>query len=169
MATLPTEHFRDWLRDAHAMEQQAISMLDTQAGRLENYPELKAAMSNHLEQTRRQAEMLEGCLHRMGDDTSTIKDITGKLVAFGQGLTGATVSDEVVKGALASYSFEQMEIGSYRLLIAAAEVVGDHETKAVLEQILAEEEAMATWLYDNLPEITAAFLSRDAMDAEAKR
>ena len=40
MAT-PRENLLDWLRDAHAMEQQAESMLKGQAERLEHYPELK--------------------------------------------------------------------------------------------------------------------------------
>lgn len=169
MATDPKEHYLDWLRDAHAMEQQAITMLEAQAERLETYPDLRAAVSRHLEETRSQAKSLERCLVRLGEDTSTLKDLTGRLTAFGQGLVGGMVEDEVVKGALSSYTFEHMEIGSYRLLIAAADVVGDLETKAVLEQILEQEVAMADWLYNHLPVVTAEFLLRDASDIEAKR
>lgn len=169
MANDPKGHFLDWLRDAHAMEQQAISMLEAQSERLETYPELKAAILRHLDETRIQAQMLERCLVRLGDDTSTFKDMTGRLMAFGQGLVGSMVEDEVVKGALASFAFEEMEIGTYRLMIAAADVVGDAETKAVLEQILDEEVAMADWLYDHLPVVTAEFLRRDAADVAAKR
>ncbi len=32
------EHYHDWLRDAHAMEKQAESMLESMAGRIDNYP-----------------------------------------------------------------------------------------------------------------------------------
>ena len=32
------EHLLDWLRDAHAMEQQAEQMLKAQAARIEHYP-----------------------------------------------------------------------------------------------------------------------------------
>ena len=32
------EHYHDWLRDAHAMEKQAESMLESMASRIDNYP-----------------------------------------------------------------------------------------------------------------------------------
>ena len=31
------EHYHDWLRDAHAMEKQAESMLESVASRIDNY------------------------------------------------------------------------------------------------------------------------------------
>jgi ferritin-like metal-binding protein YciE len=55
-----------------------------------------------------------------------------------------------------------MEIASYRILIATAEECGDAETRRVCEENLAEEEAMAKWLEDNLSDVTRAYLSRDA-------
>ena len=48
-----------------------------------------------------------------------------------------------MKGSLAGYTFEQMEIASYRILIAAADYVGDDETKAVCQRILDDEIALA--------------------------
>src|SRR5690606_36737977 len=39
--TEPREHLLHWLRDAHAMEQQAERMLKAQASRIENYPAMK--------------------------------------------------------------------------------------------------------------------------------
>ncbi|MBK5960204.1 hypothetical protein CCR97_18640 [Rhodoplanes elegans] len=41
----------DWLRDAHAMEKHAEQMLSNTASRLEHYPELRAKIERHLEQT----------------------------------------------------------------------------------------------------------------------
>ncbi len=37
----PQENLMDWLRDAHAMEQQAEQMLKAQAARIEHYPQLR--------------------------------------------------------------------------------------------------------------------------------
>ena len=37
------------------------------------------------------------------------------------------------------------------------------------EQILAQEEAMAQWVLDNLPEVTQTFMLRDAEGVEAKK
>jgi ferritin-like metal-binding protein YciE len=77
--------------------------------------------------------------------------------------------DEVMKGSLASYTFEHMEIASYTILIAAAEAAGETEVARVCEQNLREEEAMAEWLKNNLEPTTTAFLAREETDSEAAK
>jgi ferritin-like metal-binding protein YciE len=162
------ERLLQWLRDAHAMEEQAEQILSTQAKRLENYPELRKRVEHHLQETRRQAERVQACIERQGSSKSVVKDMAGKLVAVGQGLSGLFVGDEVVKASLADYTFENMEIASYKIIIAAAEEVGDSETKRVCQEILHEEEAMASWLEQNLPSLTAQYLKREETGATAK-
>jgi len=163
-------HLVDWLRDAHAMEQQAEQMLKGQAARIEHYPELKARIEQHIEETRGQQALLETCLKRLDASPSLIKDTMGKVAAFGQAVGGMMASDEIVKGAMAGYVFEQMEIASYTALIAAADAVGDTETSQACEQILEEEQAMADWLQDHLPEVVQAFLVRsETPGATAKK
>lgn len=169
MAT-PQENLLDWLRDAHAMEQQAEKMLRAQSERLEHYPKLKARIDQHIDETLSQQQLVDGCLKRLGGSSSTIKDMTGKLMAFGQAVGGSLMSDEVIKGAMAGYVFENVEIASYTVLIAAAEAAGDMETKVACETILPQEIAMAEWLLQHLPELTEAFIIRSAdPDLEAKK
>ncbi len=169
MSTTPSEHLADWLRDAHAMEQQAEAMLEAQARRLEHYPELRQRYLQHLEDTRWQRSQLESCLARMGRSPSVAKDLTGKLMAFGESMVAMLASDEVVKGAMGGYIFEQMEIASYTVLMAAADAAGDQQTMAVCEQIMAQERAMAEWMLQHLPSVTSHFLMRSAAtDVEAK-
>ncbi len=162
MANKAEEDFMDWLRDAHAMEEQAEQMLAATASRIENYPTVKAKLEQHLEETRRQCSLIRSCIERRGGSTSMMKDLAGKITATAQGLSGIFVSDEIVKATMASYTFEHFEICSYRSLIAAAESLGDHETKRICEQILVEEEAMAQWLGEQLPIVTKEFLARAA-------
>jgi ferritin-like metal-binding protein YciE len=152
------------------MEEQAETMLSGQASRLEHYPHLQGRIAGHLEETKRQAARLKGYLESIGESQSTIKDIGGKLTAMGQAFGGIFASDEVMKGALAGYTFEHMEIASYSILIAAAEELGDAELAAICRENLAEEEAMAEWLREEAPDLTRLFLSRaDADSAMAKR
>jgi ferritin-like metal-binding protein YciE len=160
MTTTADEHLNDWLRDAHAMEQQAEKMLKAQAERLEHYPELRARIVQHIEETQWQQGMLDECLTRRGISNSVMKDLGGKLAAFGQAVGGMTTSDEVVKGAMAGYVFENLEIASYTSLIAAAAAVGDTATASACEQIIVQERAMAAWLLEHLPQVTQAFLAR---------
>jgi len=160
MTTTANDNLNDWLRDAHAMEQQAEKMLTAQAERLEHYPALRARIVQHIEETQGQQRLLDECLTRRGISNSIVKDLGGKLMAFGQAVGGMMTSDEVVKGAMAGYVFENLEIASYTSLIAAARAVGDTQTQAACEQIIVEERAMAAWLLEHLPEVTQAFLAR---------
>jgi ferritin-like metal-binding protein YciE len=89
-----------------------------------------------------------------------LKDLAAKIVVFGQGMSGMFVEDEIVKRAMASYTFEHMEAAAYRVLIAAAEAVGDTQTQAVCERILQEELSMASDLESHLPGLTRKYLSR---------
>jgi ferritin-like metal-binding protein YciE len=164
------ENLNDWLRDAHAMEQQAEKMLQATVSRVENYPDLRDRLQQHLEETREQARLLKSCIDRCGAGTSTMKDMAAKMTGMGQGLSGLFVSDEVVKATLASYTFEHMEIASYRSLIAAAEAAGDAETATVCRNILPQEEAMAEWLGKRIGEVTQRFLQlAETPGATAKR
>ena len=164
------ENLLDWLRDAHAMEQQAEQMLRAQASRIEHYPIVKARIVQHLEETLGQQALLKACIERLGGSTSIMKDTLGRMMAFGQAAGGMTNSDEIVKGAISSYVFENLEIATYTSLIAAAKTVGDVETQRTCEQILPQEQAMAAWILAHLPQLTEEFLVRDATpDVEAKR
>jgi len=168
---MPTsdEILNDWLRDAHAMEEQALTMLKGQQSRIENYPELRERIAEHIRETEDQADSIRSCLERRQTDTSTIKDAGAKLTALGQSLSGLFVGDEVVKGSLASYTFEHMEIASYKMLIEACNVVGDKQTQAVCESILKEEEAMAQWLADHASDIVVTYLRREQQGSDAAK
>lgn len=169
MTTKPQEHLVDWLRDAYAMEKQAESMLKAQASRLEHYPKLKQRIEQHLDETLSQQTLLEGCLDRLGSGPSTMKDLAARVAAFGQAIGGMTMTDEVVKGGMAGYVFEQVEIASYTALIAAAKAAGDAETQRCCETILPQEVAMAQWLLENLPDVVTQYLARSEVGADAKR
>ena len=96
------EHYHDWLRDAHAMEKQAESMLESMASRIDNYPELRARIEQHLSETKNQIVQLETILDRNDISRSVIKDSMSKIAALGQSIGGIFPSDEIVKGSTMS-------------------------------------------------------------------
>ena len=163
------KHLLEWLRDAHAMEQQAEQMLKSQASRIENYPQIRQRIEQHLDETRSQSKRVESCIERYDKSTSFTKDATGKMAAMAQAIGGVFSSDEIVKGCIASYAFEHMEIASYKALIATAEKVGDSETKRICEEILAEEEAMAAWLEQHTPQTIDEYFERDMNPQESSK
>ncbi|HYD70186.1 ferritin-like domain-containing protein [Azospirillum sp.] len=161
----------DWLRDAYAMENQAVEMLERQTERLEHYPDMLAKVREHVAVTRRQADRVRECLQRLGTDTSSIKTGIGMLIGNAQSLSGIFASDEVVKAGIFNYAFEQFEIANYRVLVATARQIGDAEVARLLEENLREEEEMAAWIESNLPQLTQTYLQRKmaGQHAEAKR
>ncbi|RUR53479.1 ferritin-like domain-containing protein [Vreelandella populi] len=167
---METKYLENWLRDAHAMEQQAEKMLKSQAERLVDYPELQARIEQHLNETRHQSDRLEQAMAGIDIDTSALKDLGGKLTAFGQAMGGMMAGDEVMKGSIACYAFEHFEIANYKALIQAAESAGQTGVAQVCREILKEEEAMAAWLSDHLESTTTQFLQRaDDDNQRAKR
>lgn len=158
------ENYLAWLKDAHAMEMQAESMLEKMAARLEHYPTLKARIEQHIHETRDQQALVQSVIDRFDTSHSALKDAVGKLSALAQALGGMLADDEVMKGALSSYAFENFEIASYTALISAAELVGDVEGIRVFEQIRNQEIEMADWVLSHLPELTDEFMLRSAAD-----
>ncbi|PPS64762.1 hypothetical protein CRX72_04145 [Pantoea sp. BRM17] len=69
------EQLIDWVRDAHAMEKQAESMLEKMAARLEHYPDLKARIEQHIDETREQQQLVQSVIDRYDTSRSVIKDM----------------------------------------------------------------------------------------------
>lgn len=152
----------DWLRDAHAMEEQAEKLFSGQAERLKDYPELSAKLKDEVTFVEANKLLLFGALKLHGSDTSTIKDTLGKIVGFEQNMVGTMVSDEPVKGILALHTFTQMAIGSYKILVAAADAVGETEIKKTCTTILESAERRAAWIEKELDAVTRTFLTAKA-------
>lgn len=169
MTTDRNERLLRWLRDAHAMEQEAETMMKAMASRIEHYPVLRARIEQHVRETQGQQATLERCISQLGGSTSTPKDVMASVMATVHAMGNAMMEDEIAKGAGISYAFEHMEIATYRALVLAARAAGQEEVAQACEGILAEETAMAEWLYDQQPDVIAEFLDREASDAEAKR
>lgn len=164
------EHYHDWLRDAHAMEKQAESMLESMAGRIDNYPDLRSRIEQHISETKHQITILEEILDRNNISRSVIKDSMSKMAALGQSIGGIFPSDEIVKGSISGYVFEQFEIACYTSLLAAAQKAGDTTSIPAIESILNEEKQMADWLIKHIPQTTEQFLLRSETDGvEAKK
>src|ERR1700710_74593 len=150
------------LRNQHAVENQAIELLERQVGRLENYPEMSARMQQHIEESQLQIQRLDELLSGFGTPPFTVKDTVMSLVGNVAAMMHAPASDEVVKNTFANYAFEHYEIASYKSLITMAEVTEQRAAMSLLQQSLHEEEAMARWIDEHIADTTRTFLARSA-------
>ena len=144
-----------YLRDVHALEGQAVKLLEAGAERVED-EQLEVAFRDHLAETRGHLARVEGLLEERGASPSLIKDTV--LKAGGLNLSGffGAQPDSTTKLAGFAYAFEHLEVAAYELLQRVAARAGDEGVVAAAEEILAEERAAAervaaTWDRPDVP------------------
>ena len=153
------EDLYDWLRDAHAMEEQAEKLFRGQADRLKDYLGVQSKLETEAQYAHEHQRMLELRIKQLGTNTSTVKDATGKIVASIQNISGMAMSDEPVKGILALYTFAQMELASFKIIAAAAKVLNDRGTHGICEAILERINLRTQWMSNELERITRTFMT----------
>jgi ferritin-like metal-binding protein YciE len=156
------ELYHTGLRNQHAVENQAIELLERQAGRMDEFPEMKARIQRHLEESRIQAQRLDQLLEQHGTSASSIKDTMMSFMGNMAALAHTPAPDEVIKNTLANFAFEHFEIAAYKSLIALAEQIGDANGVRLLKTSLQEEEAMAGWIDQNIAPTTLQFAALKA-------
>src|SRR5919204_3420814 len=132
------EQLRKYLADAHAIEEQAIQLLE-RGPKLAGDPKLANIYSEHLQQTRDHAELIEERLQALGGDPSTLKDAALRLGALNWGAFFQGHPDTPGKLAGFAHAFEYLEIGGYEHLWRVAEEGAGEETVRVVDDILADE------------------------------
>ena len=140
-----------WLRDAYAMEQSLVPVLENHARDAAAYPELRARIQQHVTETREHQRLVEQCLRQLGQEPSTAKNIMAKVMGTIQSVATGAFHDEVVKNALQDFGTENFEIACYRALAEAATALNRPELVTIFERIRQQEEAMARFLEQNLP------------------
>jgi ferritin-like metal-binding protein YciE len=155
------ETLLSWLNDAYSMEKGQIQVLENHVKDAQDHPEVHRKLAEHLELTRRHADMVEQCVARLGGSTSSVKTAMGTVAGFFQGRSTGAAPDEMVKNALSDYAAEHFEIACYRALITGARAVGMAEIAQVCEQILRDEEDMARWLESRLPMVVQMYLGQE--------
>jgi ferritin-like metal-binding protein YciE len=138
----PAADVLSYLADAHAIEAQAIQLLE-KAPAMAGDPELEALYREHLEETREQQRRVADRLRALDGSPSRLKDAAMRLGALNWGTFFQAHPDTPGKLAAFAYAFEHLEIGGYELLRRVATRAGDLETANLAESIAAEERAAA--------------------------
>ncbi|SFL31699.1 ferritin-like domain-containing protein [Methylorubrum salsuginis] len=131
------------LKNTHALEMQALQIMERQVERLKNYPEMEEALRRHIEETHGQRTRLEEALQSLGDSPSAIKEgflgFVGNMMALGH----TPAQDEILKNTYANHAFENFEIAAYQSLLTIGDAAGQGGSLTGFRQSLQEEEAMA--------------------------
>ncbi len=136
------EQLGKYLADAHAIEMQAIQMLE-RAPEITEPESLARLYEEHLEETHGHEDRIRMRLEALGGSPSLLKDAGMRLGALNWGAFFQAQPDTPAKLAGFAYAFEHLEIGGYEQLKRVAERAEDHETAGTVERILAEERLAA--------------------------
>lgn len=157
------------LKNAHAMEKQALSIMQPQINRLEHYPDMTQRLKEHVLETEMQIERLDRILAQLSETSSGTKDTMLSALGSTAAMGHIPAGDEVLKNSFANLAFENYEIGAYISLITSARTSGLDIDVDLLEKSLDEERQMAEWVAGNIPAVTKAFISLKASGETAKR
>ena len=158
----PKEELINWLNNAYAMELALVEVLDNHAGDAASLPQVQERLKTHIAETRVHADRLKNLIENIGGVVSNSKALLGNLLGRFNAVTTAMSRDELVKNALGDFASEQLEVACYTSLIAAAQEVGLAQVAEVCRKNLAEDQAMADWLEQQIPEITRSYLRTEA-------
>lgn len=147
------------LKNAHAMEKQALSIMQPQVNRLTHYPEMSERLQAHISETEGQIARLDEVLGTLDENHSAVKDAMMSTLGTSAALGHVTAGDEVLKNAFANLAFENYEIAAYISLLTTARMVGDASAVPLLEQSLDEERRMADWVAARIPAVTETFIT----------
>ncbi|HEY7811147.1 MAG TPA: ferritin-like domain-containing protein [Allosphingosinicella sp.] len=146
------------LQNVHAVEQQALALMDRQLDRLAHYPEIAERLRAHRLETEDQIRRIDDILQSLGERSSGLKDMALSFMGNIAALSHLPAADEVLKNHLVNAAFENYEIASYTSLIALGEAGGFPTATALLAETLKEEVAMAAWVQDSLPDLTRKYV-----------
>ncbi len=127
-----------YLRDAHALEAQALQLLETGPA-LAGQEALAEVFRVHLEQTREHQRLVDERLAALGSRPGRFQATGMRLGAMNLGTFFKAQPDTPLKLAGFAYAFEALEQGAYELLARTARRAGDEETAAMAERIAGEE------------------------------
>src|SRR3954454_18173043 len=131
-----------YLRDAHALEAQALQLLEA-GPKIAQARALAAFFSEHLEQTREHQRLVDERLAAHDAGPSRFQAAGMRVGALNIGTFFKGQPDTPAKLAGFAYAFEALETGAYELLSRVARRAGDEETVSVAQRIVAEERAAA--------------------------
>jgi len=146
------------LKNAHALEKQAMQLMERQMERIENYPEVEQLLRTHSRETEEQIRRIDEILHSFGEDRSILKDMATAFSGNMAAIAHAVMPDEILKNHFANHAFENFEIASYESLITMAEATGHAQHVSALRASLGEEEKTARTLREMTPQLTQKYM-----------
>jgi ferritin-like metal-binding protein YciE len=131
-----------YLRDAHALEGQAVQLLES-GPKIAEFTELANVFEEHLVQTREHQRLVDERLEQLGSGPGRFQAGALRVGALNLGTFFKLQPDTPVKLAGFAFAFEALEAGAYEMLARTALRAGDTVTAELARRIGAQERAAA--------------------------
>lgn len=166
----------DYLAEAHTNERRLEAALAEHA-KIAEPAKFRRQVQKHEKETRGHAQAIERRIKQLGaspdgglsarapEAVQAAQSVARKAVSLAQeGLDtvrGTSDQERAVKTARAEYAEEAGEIALYSALQALAEAIGDRDTSKLARTIRRDEERMAQFLADLIPELVRASVQEE--------
>jgi len=163
-----SEQLTKYLTDVHSIEVQALAQMKA-APDIAADERLAAVFREHLAETEEHKRLVEQELSRRAADSSTLKDIAGRVGGWAMVAFAKLNPDTPGKLTAHAFSYEHMELAAYELLKRVAQRAGDEQVVQLAETIGAQEKAMGERLaerFDVAVEASLGEKNADAIDSE---
>jgi ferritin-like metal-binding protein YciE len=157
------------LRNTHALEMQALQIMERQVERIQNYPEMERILRRHIQETHAQRDRIDEALNEIGESPSTLKEAVLGFVGNVAALAHSPFEDEILKNTYANHAFENFEIAAYTSLLVITEAAGQTRHISAFQQSLQEEKTTAQLIHDAIQPITRKYIELEARGAKADR
>jgi ferritin-like metal-binding protein YciE len=169
--TASHQKIAQYLGEAHASERALVRVLQSQIA-MTPRGEYRSALETHLVETRDHAARLSARLGGLGQRPGVVaaavglaESVVGQALALGKSpldlLRGSGDEEKILKNAKDACATEALEIATYTALGRLARSVGDEQTAALADSILAEEVAMLERIMLVLPVLADAVVDAD--------
>src|SRR3954468_8872375 len=101
------------LKNAPAMEHQALALMDRQIEHLAQYAEVEERLRTHRGETETQITRLNQILESLGESASALKDTALSLSGNMAAIAHTFAPDEILKNSFANFAFENFEAATY--------------------------------------------------------
>lgn len=153
------KNLETWLQNAHALEENIAKMLQQQMADGSAEPDLVARLQEHLQETERHKDQVTECLNIMGTKTSSARSMAGKASGMVSGMVSGMLTgmlrEQTVRNVAMDFAMENLEIAVYESIIAIADVLNQERVAQICREILEDEERMAAWLRERIPQIAS--------------
>jgi len=173
-----------YLNEAYGKEKELETALNAHIAMTTKAP-YKKRLQQHLKETKGHARQVERRIKQLGGQAevvtapgpvgnaaSAVTAAASKAVAAAKGplhaLRGTGENEKMLKNAKTEYWNEFEEIATYRAIETLAEAVGDNDTAKLARGIRREEERMAKFLENQIPQLTKG-VAREEIPAAERR